>query len=295
MKATARPRPSSSSGNFRSQGRRVRPGSMGTATPGFDSALLDEELREVPDGHEGEIAVRVTPGAPPRPVPRILAEPRSNRRQIPGATGISPATAPSATRRAISGSSAAPTTSSKVPATASGPLKWKASCWSIPPCSKPRSWASPTRCAGRSSRPLSSCARDSPPATICGTNSSSTANTRAAPYKYPARNRICRRTPQNHQRQNPPLRTPRSIRGECQPARRSFSEGRGTARSARLTMLAGNSHHPFAPFWSAVAIPLRAGASPLSGATGCPQRPTPPGAAVGSSMVGRAVSSASAF
>jgi acyl-coenzyme A synthetase/AMP-(fatty) acid ligase len=51
-------------GNFRSQNRAARPGSMGISTPGFHLALLDEELREVPDGHEGEIAVRVNPTRP---------------------------------------------------------------------------------------------------------------------------------------------------------------------------------------------------------------------------------------
>jgi acetyl-CoA synthetase/medium-chain acyl-CoA synthetase len=51
-------------GNFRSQRRVVRPGSMGTATPGFDLALLDKALCEVPDGNEGEIAVRVNPARP---------------------------------------------------------------------------------------------------------------------------------------------------------------------------------------------------------------------------------------
>ena len=51
-------------GNFRSLGAPVRPGSMGKATPGFTVALLDEELREVPAGTEGEVAVRVKPQRP---------------------------------------------------------------------------------------------------------------------------------------------------------------------------------------------------------------------------------------
>ena len=46
-------------GNFRSLGEPVRPGSMGKPTPGFSVALLDEHLREVPAGTEGEVAVRV--------------------------------------------------------------------------------------------------------------------------------------------------------------------------------------------------------------------------------------------
>ena len=51
-------------GNFRSHGLPLQPGSMGRATPGFDLALLDEELREVRAGGEGEIAIRVKPHRP---------------------------------------------------------------------------------------------------------------------------------------------------------------------------------------------------------------------------------------
>ena len=50
--------------NCLARGDTVRPGSMGWPTPGFDLALLDEDLREVPDGVEGEIAVRVAPHRP---------------------------------------------------------------------------------------------------------------------------------------------------------------------------------------------------------------------------------------
>jgi acetyl-CoA synthetase/medium-chain acyl-CoA synthetase len=51
-------------GNFRSLGHEVRPGFMGRATPGFELAVLDERLREAPDGEEGELAVRVAPRRP---------------------------------------------------------------------------------------------------------------------------------------------------------------------------------------------------------------------------------------
>ena len=37
---------------------------MGRPTPGYQLALLDEEFREVSDGREGEIAVRVEPQRP---------------------------------------------------------------------------------------------------------------------------------------------------------------------------------------------------------------------------------------
>jgi acyl-coenzyme A synthetase/AMP-(fatty) acid ligase len=51
-------------GNFRSLGECVRPGSMGKPTPGMPIALLDEQLREVPVGQEGEVALRVKPRRP---------------------------------------------------------------------------------------------------------------------------------------------------------------------------------------------------------------------------------------
>jgi acetyl-CoA synthetase/medium-chain acyl-CoA synthetase len=51
-------------GNFRSHHRAVRPGSMGLAAPGLDLALVDEELQPVPDGTEGEIALRLKPRRP---------------------------------------------------------------------------------------------------------------------------------------------------------------------------------------------------------------------------------------
>lgn len=50
-------------GNFK--GQPIFPGSMGKATPGMPVALLDNELRELPDGCEGEIALRVRPFRPP--------------------------------------------------------------------------------------------------------------------------------------------------------------------------------------------------------------------------------------
>ncbi len=51
-------------GNFRARGDKVRPGSMGRPSPGFEVALLDDELHEVPADQEGEIAVRVQPERP---------------------------------------------------------------------------------------------------------------------------------------------------------------------------------------------------------------------------------------
>jgi acyl-coenzyme A synthetase/AMP-(fatty) acid ligase len=50
--------------NFRSLSREVRAGSMGQPTPGFELALLDRDLHVLPDGEEGEIAIRVKPNRP---------------------------------------------------------------------------------------------------------------------------------------------------------------------------------------------------------------------------------------
>ncbi len=50
--------------NCLARGDEVAPGSMGWPAPGFEVALLDEALREVPDGVEGEVAVRIAPRRP---------------------------------------------------------------------------------------------------------------------------------------------------------------------------------------------------------------------------------------
>ena len=50
--------------NCRARGDEVHPGSMGRPTPGFEVALLDDDLRELPSGVEGEVAVRVAPRRP---------------------------------------------------------------------------------------------------------------------------------------------------------------------------------------------------------------------------------------
>lgn len=50
--------------NCRARGDEVHPGSMGRPTPGFDIALLDDDLCELPAGTEGEVAVRIAPRRP---------------------------------------------------------------------------------------------------------------------------------------------------------------------------------------------------------------------------------------
>jgi acetyl-CoA synthetase/medium-chain acyl-CoA synthetase len=50
--------------NLRGRGDEVVPGSMGRPTPGFEVALLGDDLSPVREGEEGEIAVRVKPQRP---------------------------------------------------------------------------------------------------------------------------------------------------------------------------------------------------------------------------------------
>jgi len=51
-------------GNFRALGDEVRPGSMGKPSPAFTVALLDENLNELQDDEDGEVAIRVKPQRP---------------------------------------------------------------------------------------------------------------------------------------------------------------------------------------------------------------------------------------
>ena len=50
--------------NLRERGDEVQAGSMGKPSPGFEVALLDDDLRELGAGVEGEVAVRVAPRRP---------------------------------------------------------------------------------------------------------------------------------------------------------------------------------------------------------------------------------------
>jgi acyl-coenzyme A synthetase/AMP-(fatty) acid ligase len=49
-------------GNF--PGVKVKPGSMGLPSPGFDLAVIDEEGRRTPVGEEGDLALRIDPERP---------------------------------------------------------------------------------------------------------------------------------------------------------------------------------------------------------------------------------------
>jgi acyl-coenzyme A synthetase/AMP-(fatty) acid ligase len=62
----------------------VKPGSMGRALPGFDIALLDDELNEAPLSTEGEIAIRVKPHRPLGLFREYWLNPEENARKFRG-------------------------------------------------------------------------------------------------------------------------------------------------------------------------------------------------------------------
>src|SRR3954462_9827217 len=93
----------------------IRPGSMGKVTPGFDVRIVNDRGEEQPRGQRGIIGVR-------QPCPCTMLEywrnPEARRRNMP-ASSCSPAISGCRTRTVTSGTSAARTTSSPLPAIAS--------------------------------------------------------------------------------------------------------------------------------------------------------------------------------
>ncbi len=86
----------------------VREGSMGKPMPGWEVAILDEDERPVPGGERGEICIKARSNPTTRSATET-ARPRTPRRRSV-ATGSTPRTQRARTRRAISGTRAAPTT-----------------------------------------------------------------------------------------------------------------------------------------------------------------------------------------
>ena len=70
--------------NIRSRRRKIRPGSMGHPLPGFEIALLDANLNELPAGHDGEIAIRVKPRRPLGLFREYWRNPEENSRRFRG-------------------------------------------------------------------------------------------------------------------------------------------------------------------------------------------------------------------
>jgi len=71
-------------GNCRSLDHPVLPGSMGRPMPGFDVALLDEDLAPVATGVEGQIAIRVKPVRPVGLFRQYWLNPAETARQFQG-------------------------------------------------------------------------------------------------------------------------------------------------------------------------------------------------------------------
>jgi acetyl-CoA synthetase/medium-chain acyl-CoA synthetase len=65
-------------------GHAVKPGSMGRVLPGFELALLNDALEELPPGEEGEIAVRVKPKRPLGLFREYWLNPEENARKFRG-------------------------------------------------------------------------------------------------------------------------------------------------------------------------------------------------------------------
>ena len=71
-------------GNFRCLQHNVLPGSMGRVAPGFEVGLVDDACNELPDGREGEIAVRVKPNRPMGLFKEYWLNPKATAEQFRG-------------------------------------------------------------------------------------------------------------------------------------------------------------------------------------------------------------------
>ena len=65
-------------------GMEHRPGSMGVAAPDYYMAVVDDEGNELPDGEEGEIAIRTTPDRPVGLFPGYWRNHGGERELLPG-------------------------------------------------------------------------------------------------------------------------------------------------------------------------------------------------------------------
>ena len=65
-------------------GMEYRPGSMGVTAPGYYMAIVDQDGNEVPDGQEGEMAVRTRPDRPVGLFPEYWRNPEANEKCFRG-------------------------------------------------------------------------------------------------------------------------------------------------------------------------------------------------------------------
>jgi acyl-coenzyme A synthetase/AMP-(fatty) acid ligase len=71
-------------GSFSCPATEIRPGAIGKPTPGMDLVLIDEAMKEVPPGTEGEIALRVRPSRPLGLFQEYWMHPDETARQFQG-------------------------------------------------------------------------------------------------------------------------------------------------------------------------------------------------------------------
>jgi len=65
-------------------GMEYRPGSLGVVAPGFTLGILDEDGNDMPDGEEGEIAIRTAPERPVGLFPGYWRNPEANAKSFRG-------------------------------------------------------------------------------------------------------------------------------------------------------------------------------------------------------------------
>ncbi len=128
----------------------IRPGTTGTAVPGYDLQVRDAEGREVPDGEAGALFVR---GAS---IALGYWHRTDASRAVFQGSGSRPATPTCAAPRATTRAWDATATCSRRAASGSPRPRWRAGCWSTPGCAR-RPWSvSPTRTVSTSRSPWSS-------------------------------------------------------------------------------------------------------------------------------------------
>ena len=125
-----------------------KPGSMGKPSPGYDVDIVDENGIPARSERWGRSSSAPIGGASQWGCSTGI----TGTTKGPGASGTAASTTPETPhggmRTGITGLWAAPTTSSSPPGTGSGPSRWRALYWSIPPCWNAPSPGCPTRCGG---------------------------------------------------------------------------------------------------------------------------------------------------
>ena len=129
--------------------RRVKPGAIGPAVPGYELKVLGE------DGARRAGGRGRPPGRPRADRHRLLARSGQAARERCATAGAARATSSRWTRTATSGSCPARTTSSSPPATGSAPRRWRTLSPATPRWPTSASSASPTPCGARTRAPTS--------------------------------------------------------------------------------------------------------------------------------------------